>query len=277
MGYKSILVHLPDDERTPALMSLGMDFARTFEAHLVGCYVFPSYRIMPPVPLPFGSDVAGQIRRAVAEDIDRTRKAFDRATSGHEVVAEWRAITSQRREASDIVLEHAHAADLVIASQADPSWELSGVLDFPERLALGAGRPVIVLPNEGKFRMPRRIAVAWADRREAARALGDALPLLQCAEDVTIIVVDEEKPREGRLPDTEVAAALGRHGVKATVDSRFRNGRSIGEALLDRAGEAEADLLVMGAYGHSRAFELVFGGATRHILSHMTLPVMFSN
>lgn len=242
-----------------------------------GCYVFPSYRIMPPVPLPFGSDVAGQIRRAVAEDIDRTRKAFDRATSGHEVVAEWRAITSQRREASDIVLEHAHAADLVIASQADPSWELSGVLDFPERLALGAGRPVIVLPNEGKFRMPRRIAVAWADRREAARALGDALPLLQCAEDVTIIVVDEEKPREGRLPDTEVAAALGRHGVKATVDSRFRNGRSIGEALLDRAGEAEADLLVMGAYGHSRAFELVFGGATRHILSHMTLPVMFSN
>src|SRR5512141_2656312 len=120
MTYKTILVHLPDEKRAPALMSLALDFARTFDAHVIGVYVFPAYRITPPIPLPFGSDIAGQIRRAVAEDIDKTRKAFNAATANQPVVCEWRAITSQRRDACEIVLEHARAADLVIASQADP-------------------------------------------------------------------------------------------------------------------------------------------------------------
>ena len=131
MGYKTILTHLPDDRRAPALMSLTLDIARAFDAHVIGAFVFPAHRITPPIPLPFGSDVAAQIRRAVAEDIDRTRKAFDAATKNQPVVCEWRAITSQRRDACDIVLEHARAADLVIVSQSDPDWDLTSILDFP--------------------------------------------------------------------------------------------------------------------------------------------------
>jgi nucleotide-binding universal stress UspA family protein len=277
MAYRTILVHLPDDTRARELMSLGLDFARTFDSHLIAAYVFPAYRITPPIPLPFGSDVAGQIRRAVAEDVDRTRKAFDAATANQPVVCEWRAVTSQRRDACEIVLEHARAADLVIASQADPDWDLSSILDFPERLMLGAGRPVLVLPRAGKFRMPKRITVAWNDRREAARALGDALPLLKTADDVTIVTIEEDAPREGQLPDTEIAAALGRHGIKARLVSDVRGHRAVGEAILQQAADHGADLLVMGAYGHSRVREFVFGGATRHILNDMTLPVMFSN
>jgi len=277
MSYKTILVHLPDDKRTPALMSLALDIARTFDAHVIGIYVFPAYRITPPIPLPFGSEVLGQIKRAVAEDIDRTHKAFNAATANQPVVCEWRAITSQRRDACDIVLEHARSADLVIASQADPEWDLTGVLDFPDRLALGAGRPVIVLPIAGKFRMPKRITIAWNDRREAARALSDALPLLKLAEDVTVVSVTEEKLREGQLPDTEIGAALARHGVNVRLVSDERGDRSVGDAINRQAEAAHADLLVMGAYGHSRVHELVFGGATRHLLADMTLPVLFSH
>jgi nucleotide-binding universal stress UspA family protein len=258
-------------------MSLALDFARTFDAHVIGVYVFPAYRITPPIPLPFGSDVAGQIRRAVAEDIDKTRKAFDAATANQAVVCEWRAITSQRRDACEIVLEHARAADLVIASQADPDWDLSTILDFPERIVLGAGRPVIVLPNQGRFRMPTRVAVAWNNRREAARALADALPLLKRAEDVSVLTINEEAPREGQLPDTEIGAALGRHGIKARLVTDERGNRPIGEALRQQAIEQNADMLVMGAYGHSRVHELIFGGATRQLLAGMTLPIMFSN
>ena len=277
MAYKTILVHLPDDKRTPALMSLALDIARTFDAHVVGLYVFPAHRITPPLPLPFGSDIAGQSRRVVAEDVDRTRKAFDAAIANQPVVCEWRAITSQHRDAADIVLEHARAADLVVASQADPDWELSGILDFPDRLVLGAGRPVVVLPNRGLFQYPERIAIAWNNRREAARALTDAMPLLKKAKSVTVLTIEEEAPREGRLPDTEIGAALARHGVDVTLVTDTRGNRSIGEAIRMQAADAGADMLVMGAYGHSRVREMVFGGATRHLFIDMTLPVLFSN
>lgn len=277
MAYKTILVHLPDDKRTPALMSLALDIARAFDAHVVGLYVFPAHRITPPLPLPFGSDVAGQIRRAVAEDVDRTRKAFDAAVANQPVVCEWRAITSQRRDAAEIVVEHARAADLVIASQADPDWDLSNILDFPDRIVLGAGRPVIVLPNSGRFRYPERIAVAWNNRREAARALADAMPLLKKATNVTVLTIEEDAPREGQLPDTEIGAALARHGVDVTVTTDTRGNRSVGEAIRMQAADAGADMLVMGAYGHSRMREMIFGGATRHIFGDMTIPVLFSN
>lgn len=277
MAYKTILVHLPDEKRAPALMALAMEFARSFDAHVIGLYILPSYRITTPLPLPFGSDVAGRIRRAVAHDVELTRKAFDAATVNQPVVCEWRAITTQRRDACDIVLEHARAADLVICSEADPEWNLSDVLDFPERITLGAGRPAVVLPNAGTFGMPVRITVAWHDRREAARALADALPLLKRAKEVTLLTITEDEPHEGQLPDTEVAAALARHGVNVRLETDVRGDRPIGEAIRQQAMAASADMLVMGAYGHSRLRELVFGGATRQILADLTMPVMFSN
>lgn len=279
MAYRTILVHIANPAGAKALLAAGLQIARAHDAHLIGLFVFPAHRITPPVPLPFGADIAAKIRKTIDDDVAAARKAFDDACQGQPVVTEWRSITTERRDACEVVLEHARAADLVIAAQADPSWDLSPMMEFPDRLAIECGRPVLVIPAGGHFGpMPKSIVVAWNNRREAARALADALPLLARAESVAVVTVEEgEAAREGKLPDTEIGAALGRHGIKAELSSIGRGSGSVGEAIRTFAAVNGADLLVMGAYGQSRFREFAFGGATRHMLRDMSLPVLFSH
>lgn len=278
MSYKTILMHLNHDQRAPRLLAAGVELARAFEAHLIGLHVFPAYRLRPPIPIPIGRDILAGIVTQIHEERERIRSQFEAATSQQPFVAEWRSISSERTDPATIVMEHGHAADLVIASQSDPGWELSSILDFPQRLAIEAGRPVLVIPNARPLsRLPRSVTVAWKARREAARAVFDAMPLLTRADRVEVLTIDEgQGVREGRLPDTELAAALARHGAKVTVTELTTVGSSVGQEIQRRAAE-QSELLVMGAYGHSRFRELAFGGVTRHILQDMTMPVLFSH
>jgi nucleotide-binding universal stress UspA family protein len=152
-------------------------------------------------------------------------------------------------------------------------------MDFPERLALESGRPVLVVPYVGTYPdMGRNVVVAWKPGREAARAVFDALPILEAAETVTILEIKHKgEATDALAPDTTIAAALGRHGIKPVVRSSVAVDISVGDEILSRLADFGADLLVMGAYGHSRMRELVFGGATRHIARHMTVPTLFSH
>ena len=278
MSYKTILVHLNHAARTPALMGAGIQLARQHDAHLIGLYVFPAYRLTPPIPLPFGADVAAKIRTSMKEDMERVRAAFEEAKANQPLAIEWRSITSERRDPESIVLEHARAADLVIANQADPDWTFSDILDFPEALAIDSGRPVYVVPNVGRSVVPPKIVcVAWNGKREAARAVADALPLLKSAQAVHVLSISERDAQEGALPDTEIAAALARHGVKVEITSAPAARSSIGEEIQARALERNADLIVMGCYGHSRLREFALGGVTRHMLRDMTIPILFSH
>jgi len=279
MSYKTILVHLNDERRARNLVELAAELARTFEAHLIGLHVFPAFRLIPPVPMPIGSDIVAGIRARIREETDRIRSLFEETTRTQPFVSEWRAITSERTDPELIVADQGRIADVIVAAQTDPEWDLSPILDFPERLALDGGRPVLVVANGGRFAsVPRRISVAWNRRREAARAVFDALPLLRMAEKVNVLTVDDDgNPREGSLPDTELAAALARHGVDVTIGRIPASDASAGDEILREVAEQNSDLLVMGAYGHSRLREFVFGGATRQILRDMTCPVLFSH
>jgi nucleotide-binding universal stress UspA family protein len=122
--------------------------------------------------------------------------------------------------------------------------------------------------------------VAWSGSRESARAAFDALPILTEAESVRVLEV-AEPDRNGlddvRLPDTAIAASLARHGVKATAMHSQPGNKSVCDEILARLADVDGDLLVMGAYGHSRFRELVFGGVTRHMARHMTVPTLFSH
>lgn len=279
MSYKTILVHLTDERRARSSLALAIRLAEKFEAHLIGLYVFPSFRLTPPVPLPFGAEVAGQIRAGLKKEAESVKAVFDEMTARKPFVAEWRSITTEQRPPDQVVLDHARAADLVIASQSDPDWKWSDILDFPETLAMGAGRPVLVVPNFGRFEnLPRVITIAWNGRREAARAAADAMPLLKNAEAVNVLCVRDGKPLpEGHLPDTEIAASLARHGVKVDLADIIATEYTVGEEIRMRAIDRGADLLVMGCYGHSRFREMAFGGVTRHMLREMTIPVLFSH
>jgi nucleotide-binding universal stress UspA family protein len=145
----------------------------------------------------------------------------------------------------------------------------------PERVVLESGRPTLMIPYAGDFeRVGGRVLVAWNATREAARAVADTLPLLVRAEQVVVLEID---PAEGRMaPGPGLVAHLRRHGVEAEARHTVSAGIALGEILLSTIADAGSDLLVMGAYGHSRVHELALGGVTRTILEEMTIPVVMS-
>ncbi len=193
-------------------------------------------------------------------------------------VPEWHLLKVPHVDLAPVVMGHGRAADLIIAGQTDPDWDLSPLLDFPERLALESGRPVLVVPYAGRHpRIGRNVVIAWKAGRESARAVFDALPLLQGAENVHILEITDRNDASTLGPDISIAASLARHGIKPTIHTSVAPDISVGDEILSRLSDLDADLLVMGAYGHSRMRELVFGGATRHIARHMTVPTFFSH
>jgi nucleotide-binding universal stress UspA family protein len=147
-------------------------------------------------------------------------------------------------------------------------------------VALSCGRPTIVSPYVGKATaLGERVLVAWDGSREAARAVNDALPILERASSVTVLSVNPPQTGDDtrRLAGADIALHLARHGVKAEAARRVVTEISVGDTLLNEIADKGIDLLVMGAYGHSRLRELVLGGATRQILGSMTVPVLISH
>lgn len=277
MSYKTILLHVNDERRVRGLVNVAAPLARQNEAHVVGVYV------LPPVPT-YGATSTGasMIKSAMAEfrkEADRVHAAFEEACKGHPIVAEWRLVDPKSGGVAEAVMDHGRAADLIIASQRDPKFDFSALLDVPERLVIESGRPVLVVPHIGsKGDIGQRITIAWNGRRESARAAFDAMPLLKTAKNVRIVWVNPQREGAGAgdLPTAEIASTLARHGVKCEATTTVAPDLGVGDALLSGFDDG-TDLLVMGAYGHSRLREFVFGGATRHILQHMTIPVLLSH
>jgi nucleotide-binding universal stress UspA family protein len=173
---------------------------------------------------------------------------------------------------------HARYADLVVVGQPDEK-DASGVEpDFVGRLLLAAGRPVLVVPYAGSFAdTGKRVLVAWNASREATRALTDSIPLLREAEAVHVIAFDPAAAAHGEVPGADIGLYLARHGIKVTVSQQSAPDVDVGNQLLSRAADLNADLIVMGAWGHSRLQELVMGGVTQTILQSMTVPVLLSH
>jgi nucleotide-binding universal stress UspA family protein len=223
--------------------------------------------------------VLGSIAGAERKEAEELAAIFSRMTAKQPLTAEWRSLKVPHVDLASVVMDHGRAADLIIAGQTDPDWDLSPLMDFPERLAMESGRPVLVVPYVGRYpTIGRNVVIAWKSGREAARATFDALPMLLSADKVHILEVKQRADEEsGLAPDTTIAASLARHGIKPAVRTSIAPDISVGDEILSRLADMGADLLVMGAYGHSRMRELVFGGATRHIARHMTVPTLFSH
>jgi nucleotide-binding universal stress UspA family protein len=281
MAYKTILVHCNDRRRIKTLLPPAVALAETFQSHLVGLSVVPPVAIIStgaPLGPPVVVDAHCELYRT--EDNPAMKAAFEEAVRGRGLVAEWQEADADAFGVAECVLPQAFAADLVIAGQADPQWPGSERLDIADRLAMESGRPVLIVPNTGVHeRVGERVLVAWNSRREAARAAYDALPLLQRAREVKVVWVNPQSERERAhdVPATDICAALARQGVKCGATEQIAPRTGVGETLLAYAAEWKADLLVMGCYGHTRLREFVLGGASRHVLSHMTLPVLMSH
>lgn len=278
MTYKTILVHLNDERRVAGVMDATMHVAAHGDAHVIGLFV------MPPLPtygaLSIGAGIIKSGLASFQKEAERVHAAFEAACKGRSFVAEWRLVDKAVAPVADIVMEHGRSCDLIMASQRDRSWDFASVMDEPERLVFESGRPVLIVPHSGRFAaFGKRATIAWNGRRESARAVFDALPLLEAADSVRIIWVNPQKEQHlaGDVPAAEIAATLARHGVKCEAATAQAPDISVANILLSGLTDDGSDLLVMGAYGHSRMREFVFGGATRDILEQMTVPVLMSH
>lgn len=271
MTYRTILLQLTDDAGNEARLRAALELSRRFGAVLVALHVTPP----PIVPVGYGEGAAyvgpeiveaqREAAKAVAERLEAMFRRVCEPASG----AIWRHLEG---DPGDCLAQLARAADLTIG----PRFEARGIdalaLQPIEQAALAAGGPVLVVPSEGfSPELGRRVLVGWNGRKEAARALKDALPFLRSAQAVEVVTVGEEgaDSLDGAL------ALLERHGV-AAAGRRLPGSGNVGADLLARMGELGADLLVMGIYSHARLRQLVLGGATRHVLQHATGAISFS-
>ena len=272
-----LLVHLDASPQAAQRLEAA---CRIGQAH--GAAVTALYAVTPSfVELPFAPEVGPGVAAALREIDDelrtRARASFDQALAAPGMHATWAEVGDD--PIMSVFAQQALYADLLVLGQHDPSGTpATGVpADFVESVMVASGRPALVLPYIGvPSPIGETVVVAWKPTREAARAVSAALPLLQRARRVHILSwsgEDEAVSGEGLNLD----GYLRLHGVEVTWHRETREPEVLGELLLSRAFDLEADLLVMGCYGHSRAREWVLGGASRTVLRSMTLPVLMAH
>lgn len=275
MALKDILVHIDGTKASTGRLAVAMDLARTHDAHLTALYVIPQYLIPPYAEVQIGSEIIAAQREAGHQQAARMEKVFQETLGGSGLSHEWRVVEG---DLISCLALHGRYADLVVAGQADQDDPESLDPATTDHLVLEVGRPVLFVPYIGAPNvLGEKIMVAWNATREAVRAVSDAMPLLQRAQRVEVVTVNPSHGAEGDVPGADICLHLARHGVRAEAHQIVVSDIDVGNLLLSRAADEEVDLIVMGAYGHSRFRELVFGGATRHLLDHMTVPVMMSH
>ena len=276
MGLKDLLVHVDNDPACSSRLDVAAALAAKHGAHLTGLHAMGWPRLPGYAEVELPRNFLGEQRRHLDQRARQAEERFHEQTHRHGLRGEWRVDTGDVVGAMKL---HARYADLTVVGQGIDLGDAPPDLVFlPEELALGVGRPVLAVPRYGTFEtLGERVLIAWNGSREATRAVHDAMPLLSLATKVTVLSIDPERDPEPRVPSADIALHLARHGIAAEADWTPGLDIAVGDILLSRAADLGADLIVMGAYGHSRVREMVLGGATRHVLQQMTVPVLMSH
>ncbi len=296
---RRILVHVNDSPRSHRVALLAAGLAATHGAQLQALYA-----VEPAQPGAYLTPEASTIAAQLTLEAEQARRqvATDLVAAAARQAGTPIPLELGRGEPLHALLREAHTSDLIVLGQHDPKQPDGHGAGLAARLLMGAGCPLLFVPyvewgaaiGGGAATCGERVLLAWSDKRESARALRDALPLLVRARHVEVVTyaastpLDEEPEAD---PLAAVVAHLQRHGVTAQATVRRSREPSIGErmrrpwtpdapvaeALLSHAADIDADLIVMGGYGHSRAWELALGGVTRTLLQSMTVPVLMSH
>ena len=282
MAIKDILVHIDDRPAAAARLDTAVRLAAAHDAHLIGLYAIAEPDI-PEYARAFFTDEMVELQRAtLVAAADRARVRFEDLIAHAGVRGEWRQVAGLPANLTNVIALHARYADVVIVGQADPEEDEPKVTrERQDELILATGRPVLVIPYIGAYPMiGERVLVAWDASRLATRAVNDALPFLKQAKKVLVLAVNPHRGGEqghGEIPSADICLHLARHGVNPKAEHILAEDIAVGDMLLSRAGDEGIDLMVCGAYGHRRFRELVLGSVTRHLLRHMTMPVLMSH
>jgi nucleotide-binding universal stress UspA family protein len=274
---KDIIVNLTVDAAHDVAADFAISVGREFQAHVSGI----GFAYEPVIPGSVFGSMAVELVQAQRRELERAAQAavtyFDEGARRVGVSADSRLVTLSLAEASNTFGRLARRFDLSVVAQAEPD-KLPGRELVIEAALFESGRPVLVVPyiQSGGLKLDR-VMVAWDGSRNAARAVADAMPLLARAKAVEVVVVAGEPGKSDELPGADIARHLARHGLKVNLQKIVSPDVDVANTLLSHAADAGTDFIVMGGYGHSRLREFVLGGATRGVLSSMTVPVLMSH
>lgn len=286
-AFKTILVPVCDTASSTASLDLAFRLAAETAAHVTALHVRSDATAAVPL---MGEGMSGAMveemlnvaERQAAERAADAKSAYDAAVARHgirpasappteDATCAWLDVTGREEEE---VARRGRLADLVVMGRPIEHADTPSLLTLNAAL-MESGRPLLLAPPNPPASLARRIAVAWNGSAEAGRAVAAALPLMARADSVTILSIAEDD-RTVAAPAGELAAYLAWHSIHAECKV-ITAGAQAGHMLLDQCGQAGCDLLVMGAYTHSRLRQLILGGVTRHVLGHADVPCLMSH
>jgi len=273
---KDIVVNLRQGERDPA-GEFAVSVAAAFDAHILGV----AFAFEPVVPGTVMGSIPVEFLEAQRAESERTAKAaaerFEEVARRAGVAAETRVISASLGDAANQLGRMARRFDLAVVGQPEREDPTPDEL-VDEGVLFESGRPVMVVPyiQKGALKLDR-VMVCWDGSRAAARAVADAMPLLQKAGKVEVVLVSEKGFKADEAPGADLAKHLARHGLKIELKRITSPDLDVASTILSYAADSNADMIVMGGYGHSRLREFILGGMTRSMLESMTVPVLMSH
>ena len=281
MAIKDILVHIDSTQRGESSLKIAISVAKRSDAHLIVLFVVSRPAIL--------EHLRGQAVQRMSEEMYangvRIADIYKAEMEREGISSEWRMVDQpglSLNEVTEHVVLNSRCVDLVVLGQHNPHRADAGLpADLADRVVLGGGAPVLVIPYVGEYVLDEiRAMIAWDGGRESARAVRGALPLLVSAQKAVVVAVNPYKGNpatQAKASADEVRLHLARHNIDATAQHVVNDELGIGDSLLSRAADEGINLMISGAYHNSRTREKLLGGVTRQLLEQMTLPVLMSN
>ena len=274
---KDVVVNLGGDETRDVAANYAISLAQSFGAYVVGV----AFVYEPVIP---GSLLGGIPTDLIEVQREENAKAAKTAVASFEAAAKAAAVSAETRlldasiaGASDLFGRIARRFDIAVVGQAQREQGVSEEL-LIEGALFGSGRPVIVVPQiQTQPIKLDNVMVCWDGSRPAARAIGDAIPLLERAKAIEIVVVTGERDKSGEITGANMKRHLARHSINVNIKRIAAGNIDVQTAILAHAADTAADFIVMGGYGHSRLREFILGGVTRSILKSMPVPLLMSH
>jgi nucleotide-binding universal stress UspA family protein len=273
MSYKTILLGLlAADPRNEVKIQTTVNLAASHGEHVSALYMILPFNIPVYASVPIPYDFAERYYADEEAAAKPVIEAFEAAIKAQgDVTGD---IRTSRTLPFDALRDNASFADLIVLGQPHDDRYEPATDSLIGDISLSSGLPVLAVPRVGEYpSVGKNVLVAWTRQRESTRALREALPLLETAE--RVLVMRANAPDDGL--DAEIGTYLARHDVQVEIKDVTVKDISVGDAILNTVSDEGCDLVVMGAYGHSRVREYAFGGATRDILRHMTVPILFAH
>ena len=274
---KDLVVNLSASDGADPASDYAISVADAFRAHAFGI-AFAYEPILPPSVMGGLPPEIMESQRAEGENAATAVIArFEESARRAGLSAQSRMIPTSLAGAADVFGRIARRFDLAVVGQAEPDTVAPQELII-EAALFESGRPVLVVPYIQKQGLKLdRVLVCWDASRNAARAIADAMPFLRRSKAIDVIVVATERPKSDELPGADIAHHLARHELEVDLKRIVSGGTDVASTILSYAADSAADFIVMGGYGHSRLREFILGGATRGILSAMTVPTLMSH